>query len=211
MNNLVLTLIDESSETTSENAGSGTTEKLTEALKNLVKSPVFYIVIGVLVLLIIAVYILRRFVKPSHNEVKVIVRGGKIHKLIDEHSSKYFMVPFKDTLGGSISLNERELNSDKLFINNGPDALYRINYTLTYKVADVQKFYSYRDSFQNEIVIKINDKLREYADEGHALEIVKDYRDNLSKLLSLINEVAETYGVEATSLKVNFIEPLGKK
>ena len=210
MNRLLFILMDESTET-SESSGGGTTEKLTEALKNMVKSPIFYIVIGAIVLLIIVLYLIRRIIKPSHNEVKVIVRSGKIHKLIDESSPKYFMVPFRDSLGAVISLNDRELNSDKLFINNGPDALYKINYTLTYKVVDVQKYFPVRDNYQNIIVIKINDKLREYADNGHALEIVESYRENADKIISLINELNEEYGVEVTSLKVNFIEPIGKK
>ena len=216
MNQAFLTMLflieSETSEAVSESgSGSGTTEKITEALKNMVKSPLFYILIGALVLLIIAVYLIRRIVKSEASVVKVIVRGGKIYKLIDEKSSKYFMVPFTDRLAASISLNEREFNSDKLFINNGPDALYKINYNLKYKVTDINKYFPYRESFQNVIISEINDTLREYADEGHAFELVKDYRENTSKILSLINNVTVKYGVESLSLKVNFIEPLGKK
>ena len=94
-------------------SSSGSTEKITEFLKNMVKSPWFYIVIGLIVLLIIAVYLLRRIVKPAGNTVKVVVRGGKIYKLIEEDSPKYFMVPFKDSLGAVIGLDEKEFNSDK--------------------------------------------------------------------------------------------------
>lgn len=195
----------------SGSSSSGSTEKITEFLKNMVKSPWFYIVIGAIVLLIIAVYLLRRIVKPAGNTVKVVVRGGKIYKLIDENSPKYFMVPFKDSLGAVVGLDEKEFSSDKLYINNGPDALYKINYTLKYKVTGIEKFFEHRDSYQNEIITKINDSLREYADEGHALEIVKDYRKCSDKLVELLNKVTEDYGVTVSEFKINFIEPFGKK
>ena len=203
-------IVLEETETTGE-SGSGSTEKITEALKGMVKSPVFYIVIGVLVLLIIVAYLLRRIVKPRNGEVKVIVRSGKIHKLIDEQSNKYFMVPFKDSLGASISLGERSFNSDQLFINNGPDALYQINYILKYKVNNVEAFFPYRDNFQNIIVNQINDNLREYADKGHVLDIIKDYREHSKELVSLLNKLTNVYGVETLEFKVNFIQPLGRK
>ena len=76
---------------------------------------------------------------------------------------------------------------------------------------DVEKYYKYRDSFQNDIVLKINDSLREYADNGHVNEIIKDYRNHSKDLVALINTLAEDCGVETLSFKVNFIEPLGKK
>lgn len=213
LNNLfILTSTGTGSGTSGDSSSSsGSTEKITEFLKNMVKSPWFYIVIGAIVLLIIAVYLLRRIVKPAGNTVKVVVRGGKIYKLIDESSSKYFMVPFKDSLGAVIGLDEKEFSSDKLYINNGPDALYKINYTLKYNVTSVEKFFEHRDSYQNEIVTKINDSLREYADEGHALEIVKDYRKCSDKLVELLNKVAEDFGVTVSEFKINFIEPFGKK
>ena len=134
-NNLfVLTSTGTGSDTSGDSSSSsGSTEKITEFLKNMVKSPWFYVVIGAIVLLIIAVYLLRRIVKPAGNIAKVVVRGGKIFKLVDENSPKYFMVPFKDSLGAVIGLDEKEFSSDKLYINNGPDALYKINYTLKYK------------------------------------------------------------------------------
>ena len=213
MNKLAQALIIlEDTQTTGESSSSsGSTEKLTESLKGIVKSPVFYAVIGGLVLLIILVYLLRRFVKPSNNTVKVIVRHGQIYKLLDEKSDKYFMVPFTDSLGAVISLGEREFASDKLFINNGPDALYQINYALRYKVSNVETFFKYRDSFQNVIVNQINDELRDYADKGHVLEIIKDYREHSKELVKLLNGLVERYGVEVTAFKVNFIQPLGRK
>ena len=209
MSELLFILMEESTET-SESSGGGTTEKLTEALKNMVKSPIFYIVIGAIVLLIIVLYLIRRIIKPSHNEVKVIVRSGKIHKLIDESSPKYFMVPFRDSLGAVISLNDRELNSDKLFINNGPDALYQVNYTLKYKVTDPKEFYKYNDNINSLIINKLNDDLREFADAGNALVLVKDYRENSAKILELINKALEQYSIEALSFKINLIQPLGR-
>ena len=208
MNNLLLVLAED---TTNNNNEGSSTERITEALKNMVKHPAFYIVIGAIVLLIIGVYFLRRFVKPSPNTVKVVVRGGSIYKLIDENSNNYFMVPFRDSLGAVISLGDRELSSDKLYINNGPDALYKINYTLTYKVSDVSKFFKYRDSFQNDIAVKLNDGLREYSDNGHVNELIKEYRSHSKDIVGVINSLTDDFGVEATGFKVNFIEPLGKK
>lgn len=193
------------------NNGGGTADKMGETLKNMVKSPIFYAVIGGLVLLIIVVYLLRRIVKPRANAVTVVVRKGSIHKLIDEKSNKYFLVPFVDRVGAVISLGEKELNSDKLFINNGPDALYQINYTLKYKVVDPKEFFKYNDNIGNLIISKLNEDLREFADAGNALVLVKDYRDNASKILELINKAIESYSVEALSFKINLIQPLGRK
>ena len=214
MPNNIFQFLTSASSNKSENGSSdtsGSTEKLTNLLKNMVKSPVFYIVIGAIVLLIIAVYLFRRVVKPSNNAVKVIIRGGKIYKLIDEKSFRYFMVPFKDKLGAVISLSEREFNSDKLFINNGPDALYRINYNLKYKVEDVKKFYQNRDIFQSAAVIRINDALREYADDGHAFDIVEGYRQNNKNILNVIGGAIKDFGVYVTALKINYIEPICNK
>lgn len=194
----------------SNNSG-GTADKMGETLKNMVKSPIFYAVIGGLVLLIIVVYLLRRIVKPRANTVTVVVRKGSIHKLIDEKSNKYFLVPFVDRVGAVISLGEKELNSDKLFINNGPDALYQINYTLKYKVVDPKEFFKYNDNIGNLIINKLNDDLREFADAGNALVLVKDYRDNASKILELTNKAIESYSAEALSFKINLIQPLGRK
>ena len=204
-------LIFTNTDTTSGDSSStsGSTEKLLEGLKAMVKSPIFYIVIGAIVLLIIAIYLLRRIVKPAPGVVKVVTRGGKIFKLIDENSQKHFLVPFKESLGAVISLSPKEFSSDKLYINNGPDALYKVNYTLEYKVTDVEKFFEHRDTFQNTSVVNINDNLRNYADTGHALDIVKDYREHNKELLDIINGSTFPCGVEVTSFKINFIEPFG--
>ena len=216
MNNLLRHLFifagDTAGESGEEGGSStgGTTEKLTKALKDMVKSPVFWAIVVGIILLIVVLYLLRRFVKPSSNTVKVVVRKGKIHKLIDEKSSKYFLVPFKDSLGAVISLDDRDFTSDKLFINNGPDALYKINYTLSFHVNDVEKFFKYRDNVLERMTVRINDSLREYADEGHALEIIQEYRKQEKDILLVINKSCSEFGVEATALKVNFIEPTKK-
>lgn len=195
---------------TSESASSST-DSIKESLLKIVKSPIFYIVIGAIVLLIIVVYLLRRIVKPRPGVVSVIVRGGEIRKLVDEKSSSYFLVPFIDRVGACVYLNEKELNSDKLFINNGPDALYQINFTLKYKVVDPKEFYKFNDNIQNLISSKLNEDLREFADQGNALILVKDYRANADKILDLINKSIEGYSVEALSFKINLIQPLGRK
>ena len=194
-----------------EESTESSTDKLKQSLQNLLKSPFLYIVLGVIVLVIIAVYLFHRIVKPELDTIKVVLRKGKMQKLVDEKSSFYFLVPFIDTLWAVILLNEKELSSDKLYVNNSPDALYKINYTLTYTIIDVSKFFPKRESFTNEVISKINDSVREYADQGHVLEIIEKYRDNSDKLVSLLNSVMEEYGAKATSFKINFIEPLGKK
>lgn len=213
MNNLFLFLeeVSGSSEATSSSSSSGSTEKLTESLKNIVKSPIFYIVIGAIVLLIIVLYLLRRIIKPVPGVTKVVTRRGKIARLIDEGSKIYFLKPFIETIGANVSLKEQEFTSDKLFINDGPDALYKINYTLRFKVTDVEKYYYAMNSFKEKSIIKINDELREHADKGHASDIVKDYRSREQDLLKLINKALEKSGVTAVAFKINFIEPMGNK
>ena len=195
---------------TDSGSGSGSTEKITEALKNMVKSPWFYVVIGLIVLLIVGIYILRRFIKARPNCKTIVIRRGEIYKVVDESNPKYFLVPFVDRVGAIVSLDERELTSDKLFINNGPDALYQVNFTLKYKVTDPKEFYRVAENHQDLMVSKINENLREFADKGNALVIVKDYRENSDKILELINASIKDYFVEATSFKVNLIQPLGK-
>ena len=213
MNNLHFFLLTASQttgdETSSSSSTSGASEKLTETLKQMVASPIFYIVLGAIVLLIIAFYFFRRFIKATPNAVKVVVRKGKIYKLIDEKEPKYFLVPFTDRVEAVISLEERDLATDKLFINNGPDALYKVNLSLKYKVANVTEFFPYRENIGELIVARANEVLREYADEGHALDIVKDYRKNEKLILELLNKGVEEYSVEITSFKVNYIEPIG--
>lgn len=196
---------------TDSGSGSGSTEKITEGLKNMVKSPWFYVVIGLIVLLIVGVYILRRFIKARPNCKTIVIRKGEIHKIVDENNPKYFLVPFVDRVGAIVSLDERELSSDKLFINNGPDYLYQINFTLKYRVVNAEEYFKCGENVQEQLLNSINEHLREFADNGNALVLVKDYRTNNEKIIALINEAAKPYSVEVSSFKVNLIQPLGGK
>ncbi len=212
MNRALIQFLTSAASSNSGEQGStgSSTESIRSALKDMVKSPAFYVVIGAIVFLIFAVYFFRRIVKPNKNSVTIITRKGSIHRLIDEKSSNYFRAPFIDKVGAVISLNERELTSDKLFINNGPDALYQINYTLKYKVTNPKEFYAFNENIQNLIVSKLNDYLRDFADAGNALLLVKDYRENSGQILNVINSALKEYSVEAVLFKINLIQPLGR-
>ena len=207
--NYVYLLTASSSESSSQSGGGAA--GATESLKQIFKSPVLYIVLGALVLLIIVVYLFRRMVKAKPGAKTIIVRGGKIHKVLDENNPKYFLVPFRDSVGAVIGSGTSSLSSDKLYINNGPDTLYKVNYVLQYRVIDAVAFYPYLNRIQELLTSRLNDSLREYADAGNALVLVKDYRQNESVILGVINKAIEEYHVEATSFKINFIEPMGGK
>ena len=196
---------------TSSSASEGSSGGSMESLKKLFTNPVLYIVLGCIVLLIIAVYLIRRFVKARENATTIVVRRGKIYKVLDKNNPKCFLVPFMDSVGAIITDSEKEFSSDKLFINNGPDALYKINYTLKYKVTNPKKFYKYINNLNNLLPVKLNDELRLYADQGNALVLVKDYRDNSSKILEVINKAVGEYYIKVTEFKINIIEPLGGK
>lgn len=208
---LVLFLINRADETPSEgDSQSGSSEQLMEALKNMVKSPIFYIVIGLIVLLIVAFYLYRRVTTNREGNVTLVVRKGEIYKTLEGNNEKYFLVPFVDRVGAVISLKEKEFSSDKLFINNGPDALYKVNFTIKYKVTDPKEFYKFYDKIDNLMLNKLNEDLREFADKGNAMVLVKDYRENSNQILELMNKALEEYFVEVLSFKINLIEPLGK-
>ena len=204
-----LILFSNSQPITSETDNS--TEGIKDVLIKIAKSPIFYIIIGSFILLVVLLYILRRVIKPKPNAVSIILRRGKVFKIIDEKSKSFFMAPFIDKLGAVISLGENVLSSDKLFINNGPDALYQIDYTLTYKILDPEKFFDVKDDIENLIVTKINDDLREFADKGGALLLIKDYRNYSTKILDLINLAISPFSVVALYFKINLIQPLGRK
>lgn len=200
----------EGGESSGESTASKTSGTL-EAIKNAFKGPVPYIIIGAIVLLIIAVYLIRRNVKAIPNTVRIVVRHGQVYKVIDESNPKYFLVPFTDSIGANISLNEQSFASDKLYINDGPDALYKINFVIKYQVTDAVKHFEYVNNFSNLATTKINDDLREYADNGNAMNIVKDYRQHNDELIALLDKSLSDYGVKVNSFKINFVEPLGKK
>ena len=188
------------------NESSGTMERLLEIFKN----PVFYIVVGAFVALIIVVYLLRRFVRANPGHVVVVVRKGKIRKLIGENDKTYYRVPFMDSVGAVIQLNGNEFTSDKLFVNNGPDHLYKFNYTFAYDVVNPELFYKSIDGVQEKIEKQINDSLRLFADNGNASKLINDYRSEEKAILDVITEAMSQYGIEASSFKVNFVEPIGR-
>lgn len=193
----------------SEGSGSGAGSGSMESLKKIFQSPVLYIVLGALVLLIIAFYLFRRFVRATPGATTIIVRKGNIQKVLNEKEPKYFMVPFLDSVGAIIKDGEKEFSSDKLFINNGPDALYKINYTLKYKILDPVKFYPFAEKLPNILPNKLNDELRLFADNGNALTLVKDYRAKADEILAIINKAVAEYQIEVIEFKVNLIEPMG--
>ena len=205
-------ILSASSETSSaaSSSGAGAGGGSLESLKQIFANPILYVVLGALVLLIIAFYLFRRFVRPTPNATTIIVRGGKIQKVLKEGDGKYFMVPFKDSVGAVIVNSDKEFSSDKLFINNGPDALYKINYTLKYRIVDPIKFYPFAEKLPNTLPAKLNDELRLYADQGNALILVKDYRENASKILEVINKAVCEYEIEVIEFKINLIEPMGR-
>lgn len=190
-------------------SGSGD-QSATESLKKIFTNPILYAVLGGIVLLIIAFYLLRRFVKAQPNASIIILRKGKVYKVIDESNPKCYLVPFRDSVGAVINHDEKEFSSDQLFINNGPDALYKVNYTLKYQIKDPKAFYPYIEKLPLLLPKKINDELRLYADEGNALKIVKDYRQNERVIIELINKAVEEFRIEVSSFKVNSVEPLGR-
>lgn len=61
--------------------------------------------------------------------------------------------------------------------SSGLDALYKINYTLKYKITNPKEFYKFINNINNLLPTKLNDELRLYADQGNALVLVKDYRE----------------------------------
>ena len=189
------------------NESSGTMERLLEIFKN----PVVYLGVGAVVALILVVYLLRRFVRANPGHVVVVVRKGKIRKLIGENDKTYYRVPFMDSVGAVIQLNGNEFTSDKLFVNNGPDHLYKFNYTFAYDVVNPELFYKNIEGIQEKIENQINDSLRLFVDNGNASKLINDYRSEEKTILGVINAAVEQFGVEAASFKVNFIEPFGGK
>ncbi len=59
--------------------------------------------------------------------------------------------------------------------------------------------------------VKLNDELRLFADQGNALMLVKDYRENTNKILEVINKAVQEYSIEVVEFKINIIEPIGRK
>ena len=201
----VLTSTSQASSGESSNSN-GATQKLLEVFKN----PVFYIVVGALLVLIIAIYLLRRFVGANPGQIVVVVRRGKIRKIISENDKRYYRVPFLDSVGAVITLDNNEFVSDRLFVNDGPDHLYKFNYTFDYRVTNSESFYENMDDIQSKIEKQINDSIRLFADNGNASIVINEYRSCEKKLLDVINKSIGEFGIEAVSFKVNYIEPIGR-
>ena len=193
----------------SASSGGGSSSGSMDSLKKIFTNPILYAVLGGIVLLILIFYFVRRFVHAQPNATTIIVRKGKIQAVLNESNPKAFLVPFRDSVGAIITDSEKEFSSDKLFINNGPDALYKINYTLKYKVLDPKEFYPFLNGIQDLLPKKLNDELRLYADQGHALVLIKEYREKAAEILSVINKAVGEFHIEVTEFKINIIEPMG--
>lgn len=205
MKDLLLLTSSSSAEETGES--SGTMEKVLAIFKN----PMFYIIVGGLFVLIVIIYFVRRFTRAKANTAIVIVRGGKIFKILDEKNPHYYRAPFIDSIGAVISLSEKTFTSEKLFINNGPDHLYKINYTFIFKTNNPERYFNcLLDGTQEIIETRINDSLRLFSEKGNASLIIKDYHSSEKSILKEINNAIDELGVEAVSFKVNYIEPIGK-
>lgn len=89
--------------------------------------------------------------------------------------------------------------------------LYNINYTRKYKITNFKEFFKYIDKIQNLLLVKLNDELRLYADQGNALILVRDYRENANKILEVINKAVSEFSIEVTEFKINIVEPIGRK
>lgn len=85
--------------------------------------------------------------------------------------------------------------------SSGPDALYKINYALKYKATNPKEFYKYLDKIQNILPVRLNDELRLYADQGYALVLIKDYRENAKSIIEVINKAVAEYSIEVTDFK----------
>ena len=184
------------------------TQSGTEQLMKIFKSPKLYIGLGVFIGLIIIIYLIRRFVKGRNDSVLVITRKGKFYKLLEGDNSRYFLVPFMDSASSRISKSEMTFATDKLFINDGPDHLYKIKFSFQYKVTDFEMYFNNQNDFQSLLEVKINDTLREFSDEGNANILIKDYKTNNDKIISLLNKASENMGIEVLSFKVNYIQPM---
>lgn len=57
--------------------------------------------------------------------------------------------------------------------SSGLDALYKINYTLKYKVTNPKEFYKLINNINNLLPTKLNDELRLY-DDGYVYERITD-------------------------------------
>lgn len=201
-------LASSGSEATSSTADSGAS---LESLGEIFKNPILWAVVGGIVVLILIVYILRRIVRPQAGVWKIIERGGKLHKIIDGNSKLIFMIPVKDKMIASVADNTKNFASDKLYINDGPDALYKLTYAIEYKVKDINNFYPIIERLDNTLAERINDDLRTFADMNGAELILRSFKENKDKIIAALNESFDKNGIEILGFKIKSIEPLGKK
>lgn len=195
----------------SSTSGGSESGSTIDSLKNILKNPILYIVLGSIVAFFILLYLLRRNVKAKPGVTIIVTRKGRLHKVVDEQNPHYYLVPFRDKIGTVISHDVQELTSDKLYINNGPDALYRVHYSLKYKVVNPAEHFPFINQLEDKMQDSINDRLRGFAEQGNALLIVKEYNKQNTVILKEINAAISQFSLEAISFKVLFIEPLAGK
>lgn len=196
----------------SDSAGEpANTDDALASLTEIFKNPVFWYVIIGIVALILIIYILRRIVRPQAGTWKIIERGGKLHKIIDGNGKLAFMLPVKDKLVATVAQNTKNFASDKLYINNGPDALYKVTYAMDYQVNDINKFYPIIARLENTLVEKVNDDLRSFSDTNGADVILKNFANEKARIISALCDSFADLGIEVIGFKIKSIEPLGKK
>ena len=187
-----------------EQGGTGSLEKLMDIFK----SPIFYIIVGVIVLLIILFYLIRRFIKVAPNTATIIKKGNST-KVILESDKRYFLIPFAEKIVVTLPLYEQEIESDQLFVNDGPDKLYKIVYKTNFKVTDAEKFYPLYGNFNKFFENTINEKLREYSEEKGADFIIKEFSKNKLEILKFLNKAFKESAIEILDMKIKAIEPIG--
>jgi len=194
-------------DTSTSNASSGT-----EELKKIFTQPAVYIVLGVIVLLILVFVIARRFIKAQPGTEVLVLRDGKVHKVItDKESKRYFLKFFKDKVGATVNVTEQSYNTDKVLINDGPDALYKLHLVIKYQVTDSTTFYPMVNKFNDYFAESLNDDLRVFAQNNGAALIVKDFDTNKEKIISYLNNLYKEIAVEINDIKIKAIEPLGRR
>ena len=139
------------------------------------------------------------------------MRKGEVIRVLDSKNPKAFLVPFKDKLGATITLESKTFTSDKLFINNGPDYLYKITYTIKYDIVNPKTFYPILNKFDSYAVDKINDDLRLFSEKNGADLILKNYLDNKGKIIETLNKFFKNDAIRVIDFKISAIEPIGSK
>ncbi|MCQ2800977.1 MAG: SPFH domain-containing protein, partial [Bacilli bacterium] len=151
---------------------------------------------------------IRRFMKGAPNTATV-VKNGNNTKILVESNKRYFLKPFIEKVAVTLPLYEQETESDQLFINDGPDKLYKVRYDMKFKVVDAEKFYPFYNNFNKFFENTINEKLRAYSEEKSAAFIIKDFSKNKADIVNYLNEVLKENAVEIIDMKIKAIEPVG--